>query len=227
MRLWTVVLIVSWLLGALATPQELHASRRGLSGGYNGSPGGLSRNCTQCHAAASTSRRGGVEILGLPDEYQADAEYDLIVRISDPDQEGAGFQLSAETDDGDQAGNWIVIDSDRTQVNSESNWINHTAEGVDISVETWESSGNSAEYSVRWQAPSDNAGPVTFWAAGNAINDDQSNDGDHVYLANETVTYSAAPSARTCGAFSLAFLAMSGAFISLAHWLMSSRISCT
>jgi hypothetical protein len=128
-----------------------------------------------------------VQILGAPAYYQLNAVYDLTVRIADPTLVGAGFQLSAETSAGVHAGTLIAIDAVNTRINTnDSGFIEHKSTGVDNSVANWASVGNAAEYAVRWQAPATSVGPVTFWASGNAINNNFSPSGDHVYVTSET-----------------------------------------
>ncbi len=160
--------------------------RSGPPSGVNGGMAAGGANCSACHMS-STGFGGSVQILGVPQWYQTNAIYDLTVRIQDDDQAGAGFQISAEDMDGNHVGTLIVTDEDNTQMNSILNeYLNHTGNGVNNSVTSWSGLGNAAEYNLRWQAPPNVVGPVTFWAAGNAINDNIVSSGDHVYLTNET-----------------------------------------
>jgi len=107
--------------------------------------------------------------------------YDLVVRVQDDTKLGGGFQISVEDPAGNHAGLLILTDPVNTQENAE--WVNHTGDGVANSVVNWAALGNAAEYNVRWQAP-ECIGPVTFWAAGNAINNNSSSTGDTIYLTH-------------------------------------------
>jgi hypothetical protein len=151
---------------------QAFAFRSGPPAGRNGSIASGGLTCQQCHGTAVGN--GQVQIIGAPTEYEASALYALTIRVSDPVQAGAGFQLSVETGTGMTAGTLTVSDAAHTQLNTNASgvWINHTSAGVDHAVANWVGMGNAAEYQVQWEAPASDIGPVTFWAAGNAINDD-------------------------------------------------------
>ena len=138
-----------------------------------------------CHG--STSGSGSVQILGAPGSYAGGVVYDLTVRIADPAQVGAGFQISVEDAAGTHVGTLIVSDTTNTQPNG--GWVNHTSTGVVNSVANWAALGNVAEYDLQWQAPSSDVGLVTFYAAGNAINNNGNSVGDLVYLTTETAAF--------------------------------------
>jgi hypothetical protein len=165
------------------------AFRSGPPAGQNGSIASGGATCRQCHGNAVGN--GEVQILGAPTEYEASALYDLIIRVSDPAQAGAGFQLSVETGAGAVAGTLIVSDAVHTQLNPNAGgvWINHTTSGVNNSVANWAAMGNAAEYQMQWEAPPADVGPVTFWVAGNAINNDFFNSGDIIYLHDQSATF--------------------------------------
>jgi len=179
------ILLVGVLVLSIAAAPA-HARRNGPPAGVSGSLASSGFNCSECHVG-STGFAGSVQILGAPSYYQQSAIYDLTVRIADASQAGAGFQMSVEDDEGNHVGSLIVTDATNTQLNSEdSGYINHTGAGVNNSVTNWDSLGDAAEYTVRWQAPSSVVGPITFWAAGNAINNDFSFFDDHVYVTSVT-----------------------------------------
>lgn len=192
----------------LTLPGVSLADRANPPSGMTGSPASFGDSCVLCHGSAAGS--GMVEILGLPALYQADQVYDLIVRVSDPAQTGAGFQISAEDTLGNHVGTLIVVDNFNTRFNQPSgdgmNWINHTFDGVTNSVFNWGSNGNAAEYSLQWQAPGGDMGPITFYAAGTAIDNNSSLFGDLVYLTSvpEPSTFLS----LSCGIIGLAALSM-------------------
>jgi hypothetical protein len=137
---------------------------------------------------------GSVQILGFPTEYQPNVLYSLSIRVADPTKLGAGFQFDVETSTGQPAGTILRTDLIHTQLNSRSSptlWfgINHTSSGVNNSIVNWTSMGNAAVYNLSWRAPTSDAGPVTAWAAGNAINNNFTTSGDIIYLANRTATF--------------------------------------
>jgi len=190
------------------------AYREGPPAGMTGSPGSTGNTCMQCHGFAAGP--GSVEILGVPTQYALSQTYDLTVRISDPSQAGAGFELSVENAIGTHVGTLSVIDAVNTQLNT-ADYINHTLDGVDNSVAAWAVNGNSADYQVRWQAPASPAGPITFWAAGNAIDDNGFNSGDFIYLTNVTAIDPTVPAASTWGLIVMAIVLLTAGTLAVAR----------
>lgn len=184
-----VVALTYAVLGVVA-PATALAFRAGPLPGLTGSIASGGATCMQCHGAGAGA--GSVQIVGLPSGYEADEVYDLIIRVSDPSQAGAGFQISVEDAVGTHVGTLSVTDAANTQLNpADNNFVNHTSAGVDNAVANWGGLGNAAEYPVRWQAPAGDIGPITFWAAGNAINSDFTFLGDIIYLTDQTLAFSA------------------------------------
>ena len=130
-----------------------------------------------------------VEVLGLPQRYRSGKQYDLTIRITDPEQAGAGFQISAEGIGG-HTGSFLILDDLRTQYagyDGGTVYVTHTVDGVDDSVANWIANGGSYEYSLGWKAPADDQGQTTFFTAGNAINDADLFYGDRYYSTWETI----------------------------------------
>lgn len=169
----------------ISTPASVFAFRSGPQPGKNNSTASTGESCMDCHG--TTAGAGSVTIIGAPVTYQANVLYNLTIRVEDSTQVGAGFQLSAEDPSGAHTGVLFVITDGYTQPNN--GWINHTSAGVTNSITDWTSLGNAAEYHVVWQAPENDAGPVTFWAAGNAINNNFSLTGDLIYFSTETTDF--------------------------------------
>ncbi len=184
--------------------------RSGSGPGFNGGAAGSGFTCAVCHGFNIGS--GFVEILDAPRRYRPGMVYDLTVRIEAPEEDGAGFELSAERNgrfcvggDNDGAscsfasncpggkctnhtGTFVLQDSLRTQFASGAhNYVTSTLDGVDDSVSTWAANGQSVEFQVQWQAPNADAGPVTLFAAANALLDGPSfTFVDTRYYANHT-----------------------------------------
>ncbi len=175
------------LVTILLISSQAGANSFGPFAGNTGSIASAGNSCAQalCHTGATGS--GGVEILGAPGSYEVNAIYDLRVRIHDAAQLAAGFQLSVEDASGAHVGTLIVTDAVNTALNFVSpSWIQHTLTGVNNSAINWAASGHAVEYAFQWRAPSTDAGGLTFWAAGNAVNRDFFNTFDHVYLTSTT-----------------------------------------
>ncbi len=191
-------------IALLVSSDLVMASRFGPIPGVTGSTASNGNNCTICHSGA-TGGLGSVQILGAPAMYQFDQLYNLTVRISDPVQVGAGFQLSVEDVAGTHVGTLIASDAVNTQLNGgDDNFINHTDTGVDNSVANW---NGFAEYNLGWQSPASDVGPITFWAAGNAINNNSINTGDRIYTTSTTAGPGfPVPAVSTGGLLGFAFL---------------------
>lgn len=173
------------LVAFFVVPSVSLAWRGGPPAGFNGSTASSGNSCQFCHG--NTVGNGSVQIIGAPANYAPNAVYNITVRISDPAQSGAGFQISVEDSAGTHRGTLIITDAVNTQKNpSDMNWVNHTGTGVNNAVANWAGSGNQANYNLQWQAPATNVGAVTFWAAGNAINNDFTSFDDIIYLTNVT-----------------------------------------
>ena len=179
--------------------------------GRSGGPANGGATCRTCHGNAVGG--GIVEILGVPSQYDLNAVYDLTVRVSDAARVGAGFQVSVEDAAGNHVGILSLIDPVFTALNSDDpTYVNHTPEGVDDSVANWAANGNSVSYAVRWTAPSVDEGPVTFWAAGNAINNNFSASGDLIYTTSHTASATAGvPAVSTWGLVVLTLMGLTAA----------------
>ncbi len=175
----------------------------GPPSGVNGSTGSGGSDCSVCHANSSGGA-GAVQILGAPSAYVAGALYNLTIHIADPVKVGAGYQFSVEDAAGIATGTLSLVDAN-SQLNG--GFINHTSAGVTASIANWGSLGNAAEYQFTWQAPAGDAGPVTFWAAGIAINNAGGDNGDLLYLTNQSASF--AGNVPTVSEWGLAIMLMS------------------
>jgi len=187
---------------------EAFASRANPPLGKTGSPASLSQTCNVCHVTSGAT--GSVQILGAPSSYQVGVNYDLTIRISDPDitQVGAGFEISVENPSGVHMGQLIITDPVNTKFNdldSNQDWVNHNTTGVANSILNW---NGSADYNVRWKAPLSDMGPITFWAVGNAINDNSVPSGDHIYAASVTAAFDPTPPIPAVSEWGLAALGL-------------------
>ncbi len=158
----------------------------GPPSGLNGSTASGGSDCSGCHSGSPGP--GSVEIIGAPASYQAGALYNLTIRVADPGQVGAGYQFSVEDALGAAIGTLSPTDAN-SQFNN--GFINHTSAGVSTSITDWASLGNAAEFQFTWQAPAADAGALTFWAIGNAIDNSGSFSGDTLYLTNQTASIAA------------------------------------
>lgn len=156
--------------------------RSGAPSLYSAGPASFGAGCVACHSLNLGG--GGAEVVGAPARYRAGQLYQVGVRVFDPVQAGAGFEVSVEKAGG-HAGALLILDSERTQYADNgfsSDFVTHTDDGVDDSVADWTSGGGAYQYNLEWQSPGFDMGTVTFFASGNAVNDDSSNAGDSYYF---------------------------------------------
>lgn len=155
-----------------------------------GAPG--EGSCINCHSGP-TNRPGSIRITGLPQSYETGRQYNLTVTVSETGRSRWGFQITAIRDDGSAAGTFTVTDSSRTQlaIGSVSGrtrmYVQHNTNG------TQRGTRDTASFTLAWTAPTSDVGRVTFYAAGNASNNDNSLGGDSIYTTSLALSSSAPP----------------------------------
>jgi uncharacterized protein (TIGR03437 family) len=118
----------------------------------------------------------------------------IAVQVADPVQKRWGFELSARLNsnlESGQAGDFTPVDN-LTQVICEDNAPRPCASGVTFithtSAGTRNGTRNGATFQFDWTPPATNAGPVTFFVAGNAANGDANLTGDLIYTSSVVLT---------------------------------------
>ncbi len=158
----------------------------GFTGGFG------EATCHACHFDAPEEPGEGELVLeGVPEAYEAGAEYPVTVTLRDPRLQRAGFQLTARfageggghgTGAGLQAGRLLApgaSKSPRVEV------VEHLEPPVLYARQTLAGTepvaAHEASWTLRWIAPEEAGGPVVFHAAANAANYDDSEFGDVVH----------------------------------------------
>jgi|GEM_PF-1049338 len=157
-----------------------YAKITGPDAGYTDAPGDLG-NCTACHDTYEIPNvgPGSVNLSGAPAIYTPGQQYTLSVTVQQNNRHRFGFQLTALDQTGNRAGTLAPTSSD-SQLNPETGaggrqYIEHTQIG------TTATGASSRTWVISWTAPSTDIGTVSFWFAGNAANDDDTNQGDYIY----------------------------------------------
>ncbi|MEK7830380.1 MAG: choice-of-anchor V domain-containing protein, partial [Acidobacteriota bacterium] len=168
--------------------RQVRANQGGPPPGLTGAPGESDCASSGCHTGNDiNSNLGALIISGLPAAYRPDQEINLTVTLSQPNRARYGFQLTALDGQGRKAGELLVADSDRTQKittfigSSQRDYIFHTGVG------TAPSATNQSSWTMRWKAPSQSVGRVTFHASGNAANGNGAQSGDFIYVASASM----------------------------------------
>jgi len=122
---------------------------------------------------------GSINITSLPPKYQIGEEYQISVSISHNGQKRWGFLLQARDSSGNPAGDFSSIDNNTQTF---SGYISHTLSG------TFRGQSNSANWDLKWTAPADDVGSITFMAHGNAANNNDANSGDKGHITTVSIT---------------------------------------
>lgn len=182
--------LAAMVLG-VALPGALWADVNGADPRLTGAPG--ESNCTACHSGTALNGGGGsVEIL-LPNgnTYTPGVTQKLQVQVNDPAQRRWGFELSPRVASSPMtlAGTIASVDSN-TRVICENGraapcssstalqYITHTLSGTRIGT----TAGVTFEFN--WTPPANDVGDIILYAAGNAANGNNSDNGDHIYTTN-------------------------------------------
>lgn len=175
------VLALSALLAACAYARSTGSPIRAT-----GAPPGT--NCTQCHSGTVNSGPGSVRIeFPSGGSYTPGNTYKVRVTVADPAAARWGFELTARMG-GDlsvTAGTFAIDNAATTQFSPGSTsgqYVTHTPAG------TAAGTSGSATWEVSWTAPAAGSGQVTFFAAGNAANNNNTNQGDQIYTTSLAIT---------------------------------------
>jgi hypothetical protein len=122
---------------------------------------------------------GEVTIAGVPDVYEPGQTYTLAVTVSQTNRRRFGFQLTALDGANAKIGALAPIDSS-TQLLGQTGpggrqYVEHTQFGSLTSVV------GSLTWQVKWAAPPTDMGTARFFVAGNAANNDGTNQNDYIY----------------------------------------------
>ncbi len=158
-------------------------------------------NCTACHVTyrpANSDARGRIVVQAKP--YTPGVKQIIRVRVEHPEGKRWGFQLTArlasdetktagtlsvtqlvqvKCDDGSQTG--VAAPCAAGQLEFAEHHTNSTFQSKSA-FNTWD---------VEWTPPATNVGEVVFYAAGNAADNSQNNQGDRIYTTSTRIS--------TCG----------------------------
>lgn len=156
--------------------------------GNTGAPGdetltnGNPRTCVTCHASSATTQvslsmvvkdANGDPISGYSPGDTYDVE--LTVNLDAGTASAYGFQMLSLIDASEASTDSWSDPGSNTQIATASN-------GRDYAEHAGPS--NTNVFNVKWTAPLPGAGPITFYAAGNAVNENGTTSGDGANLTN-------------------------------------------
>jgi len=181
MRKLKVVMVV------LTCVAVAYAFSSGPPAGSVGAPGENPLACASCHGGPlNPDTRGSIMMSGIPANYVPGQRYPLMVTVSHPDADRRrwGFQITVLTQNGNQpAGSLVVTNPSLTRLliggpGGNRQYIEHTTPGTGRGMR------GGMSWSFDWVAPSQNMGPVVFYAAGSAANDNGNQSGDKIYTTS-------------------------------------------
>jgi hypothetical protein len=158
-----------------------------------GAPG--EGTCNDCHSGS-----GGTTTITAPGSYSIGDTYTITVEVADGSASRWGFEVVALDSNGDQAGTITITDSTNTQSSETAGktYVKHTSTG------TYAGTPNSGSWSFDW-TPNAAYGDVTFYAAGNAANNNGANTGDKISTTSETVPHNSAVEGSSLGVLKAEF----------------------
>ncbi|MGB8509788.1 MAG: PQQ-dependent sugar dehydrogenase [Pyrinomonadaceae bacterium] len=173
-----------------AANRTARAFSAGPPAGYTHAPGEEPEACAECHV--NNNPGTGRLTLDAPRNYVPGQTYQITVNHANADQTRIrwGFELTALDDSNQKAGTLENLDNLTQVLNGQGpfptrQYIEHTANG------TFFGQHNGASWTFKWTAPPDDAGPVTFYVAGNQANGDGNTSGDNIYFTFATATSTA------------------------------------
>lgn len=161
--------------------------------GFTGAPGeGTCVGCHYTYGQPNPANSGGkVEITGLPVSYTPGQSYTVTVTVSHSMARAWGFELTAlDTNGSSTAIGALTVTNATTVLKRDSNasgklrtYLSHNGEAGVAQGKT-----GSNSWSFSWTAPAAVAGDITFYAVGNAANNQISPEDDYIYTASIKVT---------------------------------------
>ena len=175
-RITTVSIVI---LLIFVVSNSVFANSHNPPDGRTGAPN--EGDCTDCHTSYTLNAAGGSLVLTVPKVYIPGKEYDIVVDLMRTGQSRWGFQMTALNGNNARAGTFATVDSNTqlAEMNSKQ-YIEQTTAG------TAQGTPNKNQWMFKWTAPSTDVGPITFYAAGNAANNNLVTSGDYIYTQNTT-----------------------------------------
>ncbi len=188
------ILVVLSALTLIITSGGTDVTSNAAPLGSSGAPGENTCAKSTCHTGSNVN--AGSAILNVVfsqgiTAYQPNEIYDIVVSLHQPGIERFGYQALALNGNNQNTGTLLVSDSMRTQIQQGygafegRNYITYKYAG------TAPYAPGQGQWWFKWQAPPTNEGPITFYAAAVAANNDGFDTGDTVYTSQTTIQQTA------------------------------------
>ncbi len=187
-------------LWVAALPAYLWAHAQGPDPRYTAAPGDSPLSCASQTCHTSAVKGGPINTFGGSvsavfsecDHYTPGQDQTITVTVSDPSNSVYGFQMTARLDSDQvngQAGTFTPSGSDTFVMCDSGSPRGPRGCTTPTKVEFIEHSNPSRNsFTFKWTPPATDVGPVHFYLAGNAVNNNgESDGGDHVYTTSYTL----------------------------------------
>jgi hypothetical protein len=162
----------------------------GKSGKTN-SPGETTCNDAGCHSGNPLNDGVGSIQITSPNllnwQYEPGKVYTINVTVSRTGSSLFGFDFEALTSTGANAGIITATDLTKTQL-ANSTVLGNSRRNIFHKLNGGSGSNGTHSFTFNWTAPVTNIGNVTFYAAGNATNNNGNRLGDFIYTTSQMVT---------------------------------------
>lgn len=187
--------------------RSVHASRHGADPSYTNAPAlgtfSAETNCTSCHVSTGANpinASGGTFTVTAPASYEPGQKYTIQVALTRGSLIRFGFQITALDATGNPAGTFTITDAARTQIvngdafdpNAEFKARRYVEQTTAGSALPTGGTAGSTQWSFDWTAPATRIGKITFYASGNAANNNNSNVSDFIYTTTAVMRPSVA-----------------------------------
>lgn len=178
------------LLAVLAAaPTAALAFSNGPVPERTGAPADGGVTCAACHRGADVNDGRG-RLMILVRDYRPGVRQRVRVILEHPDAQRWGFQITARltSNPTQQAGTFAVTEAVQVRcadgTAAPCNGLREFAEH--FAASTYPGQRSRAVWDLEWTPPAAGAGGVTFYAAGNAANNNRANTGDFIYTTSAT-----------------------------------------
>lgn len=154
----------------------------GAPAGRTGAPGDLTCADGGCHVSNAVNSGDGSVVIEAPATFEMGSPVELVVRTSKPGAARFGFQITVRDAQGAMSGSFEVTDGTQfADFGLATAYLTHAASAPRAS--------DTYEWTIRWIPPSEQATDVTFYAAGNAANGDDTSFNDFIYTTSKEVKF--------------------------------------
>ncbi len=186
---------------ALSLASSAWGNSAGAPTGTTGAPG--EDTCVVCHSTSALNSGPGKVTITFPGAgtYTPGQTVRVRVTLEDPTAARWGFNLTVRKESSSDFVGAFALPSTPTPAvaairnQGTARYVTHSANG------TFRAQSGQAAWEVDWTAPAAGTGPVRFYVAGNAANNNGANSGDRIYSSNLAVAEatSGPPAAITSG----------------------------